>query len=64
MKILSVLRDASKKSPGEVLVRGTFTAGVLLHWVIIWKQNHKHNRERPINTDSPRKKNVAVQWLN
>ena len=49
------------------LVRGTPTAGVLLHWVIIfrrWEQNHKHNRERPINTDSPRKKSVTVQWPN
>ena len=50
-----------------LLVRGTPTAEVLLHWVIIsgrWEQNHKHNRERPINTDSPRKKSVAVQWPN
>ena len=40
-------------------MRGTPTAGVLLHWVIIsrrWEQNHKHKRERPIKTDSPRKK--------
>ena len=38
------------------LVRGTPTAGVLLHWVIIsrwWEQNQTHNRERSINTDSP-----------
>ena len=53
-----------------MLVRGTPTAGVLFtcHWVIIsrqWEQNHKHNREQPINTDSLRKKkSVAVQWPN
>ena len=55
------------------VVRENPTAGVLLHWVIIsrrWEQNHKHNRERLINTDSPRKKKkkkkkgVAVQWPN
>ena len=41
------------------VVRGTPTAGVILHWVIIsrrWEQNHKHNRKQHINTDSPRKK--------
>ena len=37
-------------------MRGTPTARVLLHWVIIsrrWERNQKLNRERPINTDSP-----------
>ena len=41
------------------IVRGTPTAGVLLHWVIIsrwWEQNQKRDSESPINTGSPRKK--------
>ena len=39
------------------LVRGTPTAGVLLHRVIIsrrWERNQKRDSEWPINTDSPR----------
>ena len=42
-------------------MRGTPTAGVLLHWVIIsrrWERNQKRDSEWPINTDSPRKKKV------
>ena len=42
-------------------MRGTPTAGVLLHWVIIsrrWEGIQKRDRESPINTDSPRKKKV------
>ena len=41
------------------VVRGTPTAGVLLHWVIIsrrWERIQKRDREWPINTDSPSKK--------
>ena len=41
------------------LVRGTPTAGVLLHWVIIsrrWERIQARDSELPINTDSPRKK--------
>ena len=42
--------------------------GVLVIISRRWEQNQKHNRERPINTDSPRKKkkkkSVAVQWPN
>ena len=45
----------------RTVVRGTPTAGVLLHWVIIslrWERNQKRDSEWPINTDSPRKKKV------
>ena len=41
------------------LVRGTPTAGVLIHWVIIsrrWERIQQRDSESPINTDSPRKK--------
>ena len=40
------------------LVRGTPTAGVLIHWVIIsrrWERIQQRDSESPINTDSPRK---------
>ena len=43
------------------LVRGTPTAGVLIHWVIIsrrWERIQQRDSESPINTDSPRKKKV------
>ena len=43
------------------LVRGTPTAGVLLHWAIIsrrWERNQKRDSEWPIHTDSPHKKKV------
>ena len=49
------------------IVRGTPTAGVLLHWVIIsrrWERIQKRDSESPINTDSPRKKSAPMQWLN
>ena len=41
------------------LVRGTPTAGVLIHWVIIsrrWERIQQCDSESPINTDSPSKK--------
>ena len=50
-----------------VLVRGTPTAGVLIHWAIIsrrWERIQQRDSESPINTDSPRKKSAAMQWLN
>ena len=40
------------------LVRGTPTAGVLIHWVIIsrrWERIQQRDSESPVNTDSPRK---------
>ena len=54
-------------NPGPSLVRGTPTAGVLLHWVIIsrrWERIQQRDSEWPINTDSPRKKSAAMQWTN
>ena len=45
------------------VVRGTPTAGVLIHGVIIsrwWERNQKRDSEWPINTDSPRKKSAAT----
>ena len=51
----------------EYLVRGTPTAGVLLHWVVIsrrWERIQARDSELPINTDSPRKKSATIQWLN
>ena len=42
-------------------MRGTPTAGVLLHWVIIsrrWECIRQRDSESPINTDSPRKKKL------
>ena len=47
------------------VVRGTPTAEVLLHWVIISRQCERiqqRDSESPINTDSPRKKIAAIQW--
>ena len=41
-----------------VVVRGTPTAGVLIHWVIIsrrWERIQQRDSESPVNTDSPRK---------
>ena len=53
--------DALKafQSGQVVLVRGTPTAGVLLHWVVIsrrWERIQARDSELPINTDSPGKK--------
>ena len=49
------------------LVRGTPTAGVRLHWVVIsrrWERIQARDSELPISTDSPRKKSATMQWLN
>ena len=46
-------------------MRGTPTAGVLIHWVIIsrrWERIQQRDSESPINTDSPRKKSAATRF--
>ena len=51
-------RSRSISLPRARLVRGTPTAGVLIHWVIIskrWERIQQRDSESPINTDSPRK---------
>ena len=47
------------------LVRGTPTAGVLIHWVIIsrrWERIQQRDSESPINTDSPRKEKCCYAF--
>ena len=47
------------------LVRGTPTAGVLIHWVIIsrwWERIQQRDSESPINTDSPRKEKCCYTF--
>ena len=46
-------------------VRGTPTAGVLIHWVIIsrqWERIQQRDSESPINTDSQRKEKCCYAF--
>ena len=56
-------KNGNKWTP--LLVRGTPTAGVLIHWVIIsrrWERIQQRDSESPINTDSHVKKSAATRF--